>query len=468
VSASRPREGAGREVRAGFAAVEITPLPGAEMPGAFQRRTARGVHDPLYARACLLENGAETLALVQADCLSLKRSVVRAARRLAAEWCGVPVSLLAAATHTHSGGPTSDCFGSSADPAYLRYLAERMAMAATLAYRAREPALLAAGSGSEGSVVFNRRFHMRSGGQATHPGKGNPEILLPAGPVDPELGVLGVWAMDGRPLGAVLAYTCHCTVMNTDEYSADYPCWLHRGLREALGDGIGTVFLNGAFADVTQVANTVRREPEFGEKWARRLGTVLAGEALKVLAALEPRAGCRLAAATREVTLQPRQPTAKQLEDARALLAGEGPWNTERWYARELVLLAEMNVAEPVVAAEVQVLALGEVAVVGVPAELFCAPGLELKRRSPFPRTWIAGLANGCVGYVPTAEALGPRGGGYEPRLCRSSKLAPEAAAVLTGAALALLAEVAPPAAPQEPAPAAGTPWEAGASPPGT
>src|SRR5207237_2953452 len=122
-------------------------------------------------------------------------------------------------------------------------------------------------------------------------------------------------------------------------------------------------------------------------------------------------------AASERILLQPRAVPPERLAEARALLASEGAWDTERWYARELVLLEEMNRAEAEVPAELQVLAAGEAALVGLPAEYFCRFGLEIKERSPCPHTWIAGTANGCVGYVPTEEAMGPHGGGYETRL---------------------------------------------------
>src|SRR5262249_10839485 len=105
-------------LKIGFGTADTTPPLGAEMPGGFSRRQAEGVHDSLYARALLLENGTACAAIAQVDCLSVKRSVVRRARELAAEWCGEPVEVMVAATHTHSGGPTSDCLGSTSDPDY--------------------------------------------------------------------------------------------------------------------------------------------------------------------------------------------------------------------------------------------------------------------------------------------------------------------------------------------------------------
>jgi neutral ceramidase len=55
---------------------------------------------------------------------------------------------------------------------------------------------------------------------------------------------------------------------------------------------------------------------------------------------------------------------------------------------------------------------IGDVAIVGVPAELFTQLGLDIKRRSPFRHTVIAELANDYVGYVGNADAY--RLGGYQ------------------------------------------------------
>jgi len=58
---------------------------------------------------------------------------------------------------------------------------------------------------------------------------------------------------------------------------------------------------------------------------------------------------------------------------------------------------------------------LGDAAIVGLPGEIFCQSGLEIKRRSPAPHTLVAELSNDAVGYVPPREAF--QQGGYEPTL---------------------------------------------------
>lgn len=455
-------------MKIGFGVVDITPPIGAEMPGSFSRRLNVGVHDPLHAKALVVDDGESRVALVGVDCLSLKHSVVARARELATEWCGFGPAIMACASHTHSGGPSTGPLGSEADAEYLRFLSQRIAQAVTLADRAKVPARLGIASGHEDTVAFNRRFWMKDGRQATHPGKGNPDIVRVAGPIDPEVGVLGVWDLAGNYLGCLVNYTNHCTIMGGLEVSADYPYYLDSTVRGVLGADSVTVFVNGAYGDVTQVANTLPREREFGEKWARRVGTVLGGEVVKTLAAMSPRDEARVQSVSERIQLTPREVPAERLAEARALLAGDGEWDVERWYARELVLLEELNQREPQVPAEVQVIAIGEAAFAGIPGEYFCQFGLDIKAQSPFPRTFIAGTANGCVGYIPTVEAMGPLGGGYEPRLCRSSKLVPEAGPQLQEAALALLHRLEVPAAAPGPEVPAPQPWNVGTSRPGS
>jgi hypothetical protein len=79
-------------------------------------------------------------------------------------------------------------------------------------------------------------------------------------------------------------------------------------------------------------------------------------------------------------------------------------------------------------------MAIGDVAIVGFPVELFTAFGRRMKAASPFPGTIVATLANGWHGYAPTLEAFDR--GGYEPRFAYPSRLVPEAGDRMTDAAL--------------------------------
>jgi hypothetical protein len=52
-----------------------------------------------------------------------------------------------------------------------------------------------------------------------------------------------------------------------------------------------------------------------------------------------------------------------------------------------------------------QAIVIGDVAIVGVPAEYFTTFGVDVKRRSPFKNIVVAELANDWIGYLPNREA---------------------------------------------------------------
>jgi hypothetical protein len=322
-------------------------------------------------------------------------------------------------------------------------------------------------------VSFNRRFRMRSGFTMTHPGVGNPDILGPAGGIDPQVGVLGAWNAAGDCLGVVVNFACHATT-GPPGISADYVEHVERTIRGALGDGCIVVFTAGMAGDVTQVDNrNPYAYPQFGNVAARRLGSAVGAAAATALLGLEPSAAPLIPLAARSKTLEIPRRAPQPARLSRALtLVQSGPEvkvdPTEWTFAKELVLLDARLKREPVAPVEVQAIQVGPAVFLSCPAEYFVDYGLELKAAGPFPVTFPVSLANDCIGYVPTEDAMGPRGGGYETRLTSYSNLIPTAGRTICDALKALAADLTPGALPK-PAPALpfqGQPWSYGNLPP--
>src|SRR5437588_6123152 len=94
-------------LRAGAAAVDITPkeFP-LNMPGGFTANVAESAHDPLHARALVLDDGTTTLAMVVVDNLGVGPEVLNESKEIAAKKTGMSMDkMLISSTHTHTGPP---------------------------------------------------------------------------------------------------------------------------------------------------------------------------------------------------------------------------------------------------------------------------------------------------------------------------------------------------------------------------
>jgi hypothetical protein len=430
---------------AGFAAADITPTPGMDMPGGFARKPGKGVRDKCWAVACVVQDGPTPVALVGTDTLVIAKITVDEARRRIAKDSDIPAgNVLIGASHTHSGGPAGAGPGRHEDVAYLELLNTQITAAVLQARRAMQPVEIGVGTGSEPSVAHNRRFLMRNGREITHPGKPgtarHAEIVQPAGPIDPSVGVLAAWDGKGNVAGIVVNFSCHSTVVGGDLFSPDYAGYLRKHLQARYGAHLPVVFLLGACGDTTQVDNrAVGRES--GPEFADMIGMKLAAEVARTIGRTARLREAPTAVATETAVLTIRgEPDVDRERPPFGL--GGGP-NVEEAYAAGRKLVAELRDKQPRVPTEVQAIRIGPLGIVTNGAEYFTEYGLRIKKCSPFAHTWVVELANDALGYVPTANAF--VAGGYEARTGRSSRWSMEAGQVLLEASLRALNRAAPP-----------------------
>jgi neutral ceramidase len=428
------------ELQAGFGAADITPELGASIPGGWKPVPGRGVLDPLLVVACVVSDGTTPVALVGVDGIFIGKQTVRQARERIAKNTRIPgANVLVAASHTHTGGPLLLCHGVEADPAYQDRVAIAVAKAVEDAWAALQPCEIGVGLGKEDSISFNRRFLMKDGKEITHPGKpGTPhhrEIVRPAGPIDPDVGVLAVRKPGGAVTGVVVTFACHGTAAGGDLFSADYIGPLRKRLKAVYGDAAHVVFLNGACGDITQVDN-LSPGNDFGPGRSDLMGAKLAAEAVRTIGRMSWMKTLSTAAATETVPVRIRsEPDVAAERPAFGL--GSGP---EDVYAVERKRVADERAKTPVVDCEVQGLRIGPLGIATNGAEYFVDYGLRIKQASPHKFTWFVELANEYIGYVPTAEAF--VAGGYETRTAQTSKLAPDGGQKLLEGALRALNRV--------------------------
>jgi hypothetical protein len=469
--------------KSGFAERDITPEIGAEAPGGYGKAYHRTLHDPCKVRAVVFDDGKTRVALVGIDAIAIERRTVLNVRKAIHGMVGIPqTAILIGASHSHSSGPLAHIFpgdydhasklvqklayqqSTNADPKYVEKVEKAIIDAVCAAHDSRVIAKAGIGRGQEKTVAFNRRFKMRDGRTITHPGQGNPGILEPAGPTDPEVGVIGVWDEKKKLLGCVVNFACHATT-SPGGISANYIYYLEKAIQGYYGKDAVVVFLNGASGDITQVDNqSPYRHPD-AERWAQIVGGKVGAEALKVLLTLQPDALVPLEARVRMLQLPRRPPAPDRVKECLAMVEKDPPKGdrTEWTFAKETVMLDARLKKEPIADVEVQAVQVGPAVFLTTPAEYFCRYGLEQKAKSGFPFTFPVSLANGCVGYVPTEDAFGADGGGYETRLTSYSNLEITAGNKMRDAGIELAKALKPGAVPEPAKPGPFTqPWTYG------
>jgi neutral ceramidase len=435
----------GGDLRVGRASVDITPPPGMPMGGYFELRLNTGIHDPLLAKALVLEEDGVKAALVACDLESLPHEFVDAARRLIEKTTGLRGDhVLISATHTHTGPEMSHQFldqveGAPAQVAkeYRTALPGKIAEVVKLADANLRPARAWAATGREGSLSFNRRYLMKDGTVRFNPGKLNPEIVRPMGPIDPDVSVVYFDSEDAKPLATFVNFALHLDTVGGTDYSADYPSTLGRLLAGYKGPEMLTVFTIGCAGNVNHL-DVNSALPQTGQYEASRIGTTLAAAVLKTFRKLSPVEG-PLAVHREVVKLPVQEVKTGEVENARNLLRRAIRQGDKDIPFLDLVRAYKaLNVAEyqgRPIEAEVQVMSLGnDLAWVGLPGEIFVELGLAIKLASPFPYTIVSELSNDVIDYVPDQKAFAQ--GAYEVITARCQ---PGCGEVLVDAATRLL-----------------------------
>lgn len=430
--------------RAGAATSNITPKIGTSINGNLQDAKVQNIHDETHARAIVLDDGNTRLAIVVSDLCMVSRQELDKAKRLAQQHTKIPAeNMLMSATHTHSAGTACSIFQSDPDPNYLKFLIERIADAVIRANNNLVPARIGWGVGKEPSQVFNRRWKMKEGtplpnpfgGQdkvLMNPGIGNPNLLEPAGPTDPEISIVSLQTLDGRPIALLANYSLHYVGGVSDgEISADYfGMFANRMQQLVIADNQHPPFVailsNGTSGDINNV-NFGGGKPASSALYSKMgfVADTIAAEAFRVLSGMKYLDWVSLGSRQKEISLRVRRPGKEDVKRAKEIMAkAKSPVmkTMEEIYARETV---SMNTYPSQVSIILQTFRLGDLAINAVPCEVFVEIGLELKEKSPFKPTFTISLANGYNGYLPTPAHH--QLGGYETWRARSSYLETDA-----------------------------------------
>ena len=421
---------------------------------------AQRATDELHARCLVLDDGQTRLAIVICDNTMIHAQAFDRAKALVEQCTGLAANrMLMAATHTHSAPRTIGISHAPADRNYEEFLVGRIADCVCIAINNLAPATIGWGIGRKPEYVFNRRWIMKAGtippdpfGGTTDRARMNPgkdavaNLVESAGPVDPEVSVVSVQRLDGRPLALLANYGLHYVgEFVSGEITADYYGFFAARVAELIPEKAGDqpfvgIMSNGTSGDV---ARQNRQAPEPAAPPYQRMRQVADGvaeEVARICRGMDHRESARLAMRETELELGVRRPGADRLAWARKLAAlAEGKKNLTRpeIYARETLLLSEYPAT---VKLKLQALRIGEMGVAAIPCEVFAETGLAIKAQSALKPAFVIELANGYGGYLPTARQH--ELGGYETWAARSSFLEVSAEEKIRSAVLSMLRQV--------------------------
>lgn len=420
---------------AGAAARSIVPPFPARMGGFADRKDSfKGVHDEIFARALVLDNGTAALVLIGSDLTDVDADMTKQIREKIQAATGIPPAhVLVSCAHNHSAPSLWEPGRlKQADPKLKEFFVQQFSDAAIEAFKNRAPARAGFRAGELKGATRNRQ-------------QGNDLI-------DPQVGVLRVEARDSRKTIATLFnFTGHPVIIGSNNLllSGEYPGAASRAVENLLG-GVA-IFTQGAAGDIT----VQRSGDPFDE--IERIGRTLAGEVVKTAGFVECRDELPLAGVSKMLSFSPREipsveDAQRALDDAKkqfdAAEKNKGNPDFRRQLEQQVRLQSvNLRVAKgrkegtlklpDAVPAEVQVLQVGDLILVAIPGEIFVEYALEMRaraRQAVDKHMVLAGYSNGYIGYIITPRAA--RTGGYEASVARVGS---EAGRSLTETAMDLL-----------------------------
>ncbi|WP_167859049.1 neutral/alkaline non-lysosomal ceramidase N-terminal domain-containing protein [Paenibacillus cymbidii] len=395
---------------AGFGRADISPDVGVELSGFgwYIGRASTGVLEPLYANAIVWEAGAERGAIVSCDLIGIGRELSQRTREIIAQSCGIPYDhILVCCTHTHSGPATMELIGwGEADEAYLRTLPERIAESARIAAGSMAATELAYGEVAVEGISYNRETHTKD---------------RPGGETDRTLKAVKL-LQNGRMAGFIVHYSCHPVVMceRTSLISGDFVGMAINAL--SARTGATGLFLQGALGDQNPVF--CHDDQEKSLQNIRVLSDRFTTYIEAALAAAQPTRLDVIAVQREDIRLQLAVPDRSLIVRHLQMIGYMQKYDDSLPEPVRRRLHFEKNVLERVeelfaqgakdeLETEIQAIRFGNLLFVTHPSEIFYAFHREIEARlRPF-RTFIVGMANDAIGYVPTADKYELNDGAY-------------------------------------------------------
>lgn len=394
----------------------------------------RVVHDSLYAKSIVLDNGIKKIVFTVVDIQSIPQYICEEAKHEISKVTGIPIeSIVISATHTHSGEKASNPPIKPQNGKYTAYQKILIHGIVESVIRANLNLIdvkIGWGSIDKPQFVFNRRWYMKSlvinpfglkDSVKMNPGYNvQQELLKPSGPTDPEVFFIALKSLTDEPIAILANYSLHYVgEVEKNNISADYFGKFSDDLSILLQPKnkdvpfVG-IMSNGTSGDINKYNYSGKRENLAPYENISIIARDIAESIVEKYNKIEFYTWVPLNTTYSYLTLKIRTPSADILRNVDRINQSKSVDTVytpqEKSYAYRVDSFIASYPKE--VSILLQTIQIGDVGISAIPFEVFAETGLELKKKSPFKHSFTMGLANGNWGYLPTPEQH--KKGGYE------------------------------------------------------
>ena len=424
----------------GYARVNATPMLGIRMRGYYRVRRAEAILDEIEICAIAFASGDTKVVALTMDICAVTAETAEDLRQHIAEVNGLPVeAVYLHTTHTHTAPFVIHDAEEVLEQEYYRSVYHKMADVAKFALEDLKPAKMGYAVGESPAVSFIRRYKMKDGTIQTNPGLGypglqNPDVVGPVGVADHRVNVLRFNREDGSTV--ILGnYGNHPDTICGEKISADWPAFVRRQVEQAL-PGTKCIFFNGCQGDVNHWdmqrsfpaselmfdAGELQRGHEFSQSVARAITGTIIQQFDRTR--YTPVDSIRFKQTV--IQLPSNRPRPEDMPEAHRIndlyvagRADELPYigMNKVTILAEAARMVRLEHGPDYYDMTLQAIALGNIALLGIPGEPFSGVGIELKKAPGWDLVLPCCLVNGSTGYFPMQEAYDE--GGYEARSSR-------------------------------------------------
>lgn len=369
------------ELRAGASKVAITPTADQFPYQIGREKPFVGVHDDVFVRALVLDDGTQRVAIVSAEVTAIPNAQKMV--KLVADAAQIPATnVMLTASHTHN---SLFVFyrGRDVTPAQqqeLDRLEQNTAQAVRNAMAQLQPARISFGRGRAYANINN-------GEEANY-----ESWFDGAGSSDKTLDVLRIQTAAGKPLALMLNYATHAEVMYRSvtkdggyEVTGDLPGATSRLLEEKAALAPVVLFTSAAEGDQLSLFKSLQPDAQLPSTDAGASGWALLDLLARRIASAAIDTIGTMPAGVSKVSIATATGAATCPGEKRSLDRSTGKVTTTD---------------APPVTIPIAVFRINDMAFAGVTADIASNIGVAIKSASPIPQTTVMTMLAGSVGYV--------------------------------------------------------------------